>query len=177
VLHCAPFPLHGCCTSINERLTGHQGSKVRHLSMVLCPAKYGIMPLFPHMGVVPSINEMLTRHQRSKVRHLSKVLCPTEGWKVLKHSKPAHAIKALSRREHFSSILLHYIMDICSHNGNFFHLLFGNKLICRLGLFHFIQRFIWTLQDSHIDYWAAIVKLKTVFMSMTRQMKQIYCLP
>jgi hypothetical protein len=75
-----------------------------------------------------------------------------------KIQQAAHAIEALSRRKRFS-MKLHYT-DICPHNDDFFHLLFGKKVICRLGLFHFIQRFIRTLRDSHIDYWAAIVKLK-----------------
>jgi hypothetical protein len=55
----------------------------------------------------------------------------------VKIQQAAHAIEALSWRKNFCS-KLHYT-DICPHNDEFFHLIFGNKLICRLGLFHFIQ--------------------------------------
>jgi hypothetical protein len=75
-----------------------------------------------------------------------------------KIQQAAHAIEVLSRRKNFTP-KLHYT-DICPHNDDFFHQIFGAAVILRLGLFHFVQRFIKTLRDSHIDYWAAIVKLK-----------------
>lgn len=70
----------------------------------------------------------------------------------------AHAAECLARRQGFSPKVMY--SDIWPHGKKFWGLLFGPKLLGRLGLFHFLQRIIRTLRDSHCDYWAAIRDLR-----------------
>jgi hypothetical protein len=53
--------------------------------------------------------------------------------------------------------------DTWPHLDKFWEMVFGPHLVGRLGLFHFMQRIVKTLRDSHIDYRFSIWKLRECF--------------
>ena len=69
----------------------------------------------------------------------------------------AHAAEALTRRPGFSPRVMY--CDTWPHKENFWKLVLGDHLDGRLGLFHFLQRIIRTLRQTHIDYYVAIADL------------------
>ena len=75
-----------------------------------------------------------------------------------KISQAAHAAECLARRPDFRPKV--YYSDIFPHGKKFWDLLFGPSLKGRLGLFHYMQRIVKTLRDSHIDYGAALRDLR-----------------
>jgi hypothetical protein len=69
----------------------------------------------------------------------------------------AHAVEQLARREIFKPKVMY--ADTWPHLANFWKLIFGTGCTGRLGLFHYLQRIIKTLRDSHCDYRKAILDL------------------
>ncbi len=70
----------------------------------------------------------------------------------------AHAAESLARRPNFRPKVMY--SDIWPNGSGFWKLLFGDELVGRLGLFHFIKRIISTLRPSHPDYRRAITDLR-----------------
>jgi hypothetical protein len=70
----------------------------------------------------------------------------------------AHAAESLARRPNFCPQVMY--SDIWPNGSAFWKLLFGDKLVGRLGLFHFMKRIISTLRPSHPDYRRALSDLR-----------------
>jgi hypothetical protein len=77
--------------------------------------------------------------------------------KDTKCSQFAHAAEQLARRNNFQPRVMY--ADTWPHLEKFWKLIFGFGCIGRLGLFHYLQRIIKTLRDSHCDYRKAILDL------------------
>ncbi|KAL7571150.1 hypothetical protein ACA910_014752 [Epithemia clementina (nom. ined.)] len=69
----------------------------------------------------------------------------------------AHAAKCLARCPNFKPTAMY--SDTWPNKDGFWKLLFGEAFQGRLGLFHYQQRIIKTLQQGHIDYRCAIKEL------------------
>jgi len=70
----------------------------------------------------------------------------------------AHGAEQLIRREGFHPKV--YYSDIFPSGGPFWTLLLGDSVLGRLGLFHFLQRIVRTLRDTHECYKISIKELK-----------------
>jgi hypothetical protein len=77
--------------------------------------------------------------------------------KDTKCSQFAHAVEQLARRNNFRPKVMY--ADTWPNLENFWRLILGFECVGRLGLFHYLQRIIKTLRDSHCDYRKAIVDL------------------
>jgi hypothetical protein len=75
-----------------------------------------------------------------------------------KSSQYAHAAESLMRRVNFNPKVMY--ADTWPHLEGFWFSLMGYSCVGRLGLFHFMQRIIKTLRDSHIDYRKSIYFLR-----------------
>jgi hypothetical protein len=73
----------------------------------------------------------------------------------------AHAAEQLARRNNFKPKVMY--ADTWPNLETFWALLFGTLMVGRLGLYHFMQRIIKTMRDSHVDYRLAIWKLTACF--------------
>jgi hypothetical protein len=80
-----------------------------------------------------------------------------------KVSDLAHAAEALRRRPNFNAQAMY--SDTWPNKDEFWHMLFGDKMTGRLGLFHFMQRIVKSLRSAHIDYRVAIRDLQTSIYS------------
>lgn len=74
-----------------------------------------------------------------------------------KSSQYAHAAEQLARRPNFKPKVMY--ADTWPHLVSFWKLIFGSTCEGRLGLFHFFQRIVKTLRDSHCDCKLAISDL------------------
>lgn len=70
----------------------------------------------------------------------------------------AHGFEQCARRPNFGPSMIY--ADTYPHHQKFMHLLFGDTVVGRLGLFHYIQRIIKTLRKGHIDIYTAIQALQ-----------------
>jgi hypothetical protein len=75
-----------------------------------------------------------------------------------KCSQYAHAAESLARRDNFKPQVMY--SDTWPHLQKFWAILFGTMVIGRLGLFHFMQRIIRTLRDSHMHFRKSIWDLR-----------------
>jgi hypothetical protein len=66
----------------------------------------------------------------------------------------SHAAIQVSKREMFKPTAMY--SDRWPTNEEYWNLLFGEELVGRLGLFHFLQRITKTLRKRHVDYFMAI---------------------
>ena len=90
----------------------------------------------------------------------------------------AHAAEQLARQPNFWPKLLY--CDTCPHNKEFWATIFGQDLIGRLALFHFMHRIVESLQVGHKLYHKALQQLyqaiydwdKEDFSELVRNLKQ-----
>jgi hypothetical protein len=121
---------------------------------------------------------MAQDHTMEMVKNYQKKLGAKAAWTVCtetgeiasvvlvqntKSSQFAHAAESLARRKNFTPQVMY--ADTWPHLTKFWALLFGSMLTGRLGLFHFIQRIIKTLRDSHSDYRKSILDLRMAIYS------------
>jgi hypothetical protein len=89
-----------------------------------------------------------------------------------KSSQFAHAAEQLARRPNFKPKVMY--ADTWPHLVNFWKLIFGSTCEGRLGLFHFFQRIVKTLRDSHCDSKVAIGDLlKCIYEHDEQDMLQL----
>ena len=69
----------------------------------------------------------------------------------------AHAAEALARRPGFNPQVMY--ADTWPHGKDFWDLLFGKRITGRLGLFHYSQRIMKTLRNTHCDFRKAVWEL------------------
>ena len=76
-------------------------------------------------------------------------------------------IAARKNRKEFSPGILY--TDTCPNNKQFFGQIFGDSVEMKLGLFHFIQRMVKTLDKRSYLYWECLVELQAAIYSYDEQ--------